>query len=98
MRSIIKTLTLTLALTIGVPMLLGTPVAVGKEAAVKVDRKKATEHFLKHQSYPASKVDLLAACKNLMDFSDSEKTWFSDHLTERTYNSADEVMTTLFKK
>ncbi len=98
MRSIIKTLSLTLALSVAVPAFIGASVAVAKEATAKVDRQKAAEHFLKHQTYPATKADLMAACKNLMDFSDSEKKWFADHLAERTYNSADEVMGTLFKK
>jgi|GEM_PF-2998555 len=98
MRSIIKTLTLTLALTVAVPASVGVSIVHAKEATVKIDRQKASEHFLKHQTYPATKAQLMAACKNLMDFSDSEKSWFADHLADRTYSSADEVMATLFKK
>jgi hypothetical protein len=98
MRSIIKIVTLTLALNLGVVTWLVAPTALAKQASMTVDRKKAAEHFLKHQSYPATKADLMAACKNLMDFTDSEKQWFGDHLIDRTYNSADDVMNVLFKK
>jgi hypothetical protein len=98
MRSILKILSLTLALNLGAVASIGAPTALAKQAAAKVDRKKAAEHFLKHQTYPATKADLMAACKNLMDFTDGEKEWFGAHLPDRTFNSADEVMGVLFNK
>jgi hypothetical protein len=98
MHSIIKTLSLGLALTVAFPAFVGTASATDKEAAVKIDRKKTAMHLSQHQTYPATRAQLLASCKNLVDFSDAEKGWFADHLPEGTYNSADEVMKVLFKK
>ena len=51
----------------------------------------ATEHLKTHQSYPASKADLVAECDNLSDFSEDDKKEFAEKLPEGTYNSADEV-------
>ena len=51
----------------------------------------ATEHLKTHQSYPATKADLVAECNNLSDFSEDDKKEFAEKLPEGTYNSADEV-------
>ena len=51
----------------------------------------ATEDLKTHQSYPASKADLVAECDNLSDFSEEDKKEFAEKLPEGTYNSADEV-------
>ena len=51
----------------------------------------AMEHLKAHQSYPATKADLVAACNNLSDFSEEDKREFESSLPEGTYNSADEV-------
>lgn len=52
----------------------------------------AIKHLKDHQEYPASKQDLMEACNGLSDFSDVDKKWFSKHLSDRTYKSAEEVM------
>jgi hypothetical protein len=98
MRTILKTVALTLALAVTVPALLAAPLAVGAESTTHLDRNKAAEHLNKHQSYPATRAELLASCKNLMEFSASEKKWFAAHLPEGTYGSADEVLKAVFKK
>ena len=98
MRTIIKTVALTLALAITVPALVATPVALAAETIAQPDRKKVAEHLTKHQTYPATRAELLASCKNLMEFSDAEKKWFASHLPEGTYGSADEVLKAVFKK
>ena len=102
MNSIIKTLVVTLALssTLGMvaPLVLGTPAALAKEVSTKPDQQKTIDHLTKHQSYPATRAELLASCKNLMDFSDAEKKWFAAHLPEGSYASADEVRKALFGK
>lgn len=59
------------------------------------DVKNAIMHLKEHQSYPAAKVDLVAACNNLSDFSDEDKKEFSDKLPEGTYNTADDVVAAL---
>ena len=98
MRTIIKTLALTLALASTAPVLVAVPSALAAETTTQIDRKKAAEHLNNHQTYPATRAELLASCKNLMEFSASEKKWFAAHLPEGTYGSADEVLKAVFKK
>jgi hypothetical protein len=98
MRTIIKTVALTLALASTLPVLVVAPRALGAEMSAQLDRNKAAEHLNKHQTYPATRAELLASCKNLMEFSASEKKWFAAHLPEGTYASADEVLKAVFKK
>lgn len=52
----------------------------------------AMDHLRSHQSYPATKAQLVAQCDNLSDFSEEDKKEFSEKLPEGTYNSADEVI------
>lgn len=49
------------------------------------------DHLKTHQTYPATKADLVAACNGLSDFSEEDKKEFSEKLPEGNYNSADEV-------
>jgi hypothetical protein len=98
MRSIFNTVTLTLALATVTPMVVSTPTTFAAETQVQPSRKQTSEHLTRHQTYPATRAELLASCKNLMEFSDGEKRWFAAHLPEGTYNSADEVMKVLYKK
>ena len=98
MRTILKTVALTLALAVIVPAVVAAPIAVCAETTAQLDRNKAAEHLNKHQTYPATRAELLASCKNLMEFSASEKKWFAAHLPEGTYDSADEVLKAVFKK
>ena len=57
--------------------------------------KGALEHFKTHQSYPASKEDLVKECDNLSDFSKEDKEWFMKTLPEGNYASADDVIKAL---
>ena len=57
--------------------------------------KGAIEHIKEHQTYPATKEEMVAECENLSDFSKEDKEWFISHLTDKTYNSADEVLKVL---
>jgi hypothetical protein len=98
MRTILKTVAITLAIAFTVPALIATPVTLAAETTAKIDRNKAAEHLNKHQTYPATRAELLASCKNLMEFSDAEKKWFATHLPEGTYGSADEVLKAVYKK
>lgn len=59
------------------------------------DKIMAMKHLKEHQTYPASKKNLMESCNNLMDFSDSDKKWFESHLPNGTYNSAMEVMSAI---
>jgi hypothetical protein len=92
------TLALASSLVPSLPTGLGTSTAAAAESRVPVDRKKTAEHLVKHQTYPATRAELLASCNNLVDFSDGEKQWFAAHLPEGTYPSADAVLAVLFRK
>lgn len=59
------------------------------------DVANAKKHLREHQSYPATKKDLVAECDNPSDFSEEDKKWFTKNLPDGTYNSADEVVKTL---
>ena len=50
------------------------------------------DHLKNHQEYPADKADLVASCNELSDFSPEDKEEFAQKLSERTYNSAEEVI------
>ena len=60
-----------------------------------MDKNNAIMHLREHQTYPAKKADLIAACNNLSDFSAADKEWFSTNLPEGTYNSAEDVIKAL---
>ncbi|MBI3577457.1 DUF2795 domain-containing protein [Candidatus Gottesmanbacteria bacterium] len=52
----------------------------------------AIDHLKNHGiAYPATKVQLVAACNGLSDFSDADKAEFAEKLPDATYNSADDV-------
>lgn len=59
------------------------------------DMKNAIMHLKEHQTYPATKADLVASCNNLSDFSEADKEEFAKQLPEGTYNTADEVVEAL---
>ena len=54
------------------------------------------DHLKSHQTYPATKEELVAQCDNLSDFSEEDKAEFAMKLEGgKTYNSAEEVMEAL---
>lgn len=55
----------------------------------------AISHLKDHQTYPATKEELVKECNELSDFSKSDKEWFERNLPEKTYTSSMEVMQTL---
>ena len=59
------------------------------------DTANAMKHLREHQSYPATKTQLVAECNSLSDFSAADKAEFSGKLPEGTYNSADDVVKAL---
>lgn len=54
--------------------------------------KAAMDHLKNHQTYPATKDDLVKECNELSDFSAEDKDWFMKNLPEGTYKSADDVI------
>ena len=59
------------------------------------NKSQAMDHLKNHQSYPATKAQLVAECDNLSDFSADDKKEFMESLPGGTYNSADEVVKAL---
>lgn len=62
------------------------------------DMQNVMNHLRNDQEYPATKAELVAQCDNLSDFSEEDKTWFEEHLEDKTYNSPEEVMMALGMK
>jgi hypothetical protein len=104
MQNVIKS-TRTLLLVLGlaalgpvVPAAARAETPSTESAAAKPDIKKLTQHLKEHQTYPATRAQLLAACNDLVDFSAGEKRWYADHLPEGTYKSAAEVLKAVGRK
>jgi hypothetical protein len=55
----------------------------------------AKDHLMNHQTYPATKAELVASCNDLSDFSAEDKKEFEQKIPDKTYNSADEVIAAL---
>jgi hypothetical protein len=93
-----KSIALTLALA-AAPCAYSTTACAeaAAPAAVRPDLKQVETHLEKHQTYPATRAELLASCKNLSEFNDGEKAWFAAHLPEGTYKSSTDVMKALRK-
>lgn len=66
-----------------------------REVIIMQNMQAAMDHLKTHQTYPATKAQLVAECNNLSDFSDADKQEFSSKLPEGTYGSAEEVMQAL---
>jgi hypothetical protein len=86
MRSLIAAAVLASSLC-WVPAFAGAPAGV--------DMKKLSSHLKEHQKYPATRKQLLEACFDLKDFSEVEKKWFITTLPDRTFKSADDVVSAL---
>ena len=56
----------------------------------------AVDHLKTHiEKWPATKVELIAACNGLSDFTPEDKAEFETKLPEGTYNTPEEVMAAL---
>lgn len=64
----------------------------GKGVKKVQNTKAAIDHLKNHQTYPATKEELVKECNELSDFSDDDKAWFMKNLREGTYKSADDVI------
>jgi hypothetical protein len=69
--------------------------AVTTCAAAQPDRQKTLAHIKEHVTYPATRRQILAACAQTKEFSESEKQWIADNLPEGTYANSDDVARTL---
>lgn len=56
---------------------------------------EAIDHLKNHQTYPATRDELMEECNKLSDFSQDDKKYFMDNLPEGTYDSAEEVIRAL---
>ncbi len=100
MRSLVGGVAFALGLSMSAPALADAP---KKEAPAKAEKAKAgphdaaniKKHLAEHQTFPATKAQLVESCHHLKDFSDEDKKWFSDTLPNGNYKSADEVVKAL---
>jgi hypothetical protein len=96
--SLIKSLTLALSLSLAPCAYTSTACAeTAAPAVAKPNAKQLQTHLKEHQTYPATRAELLAACNGLTEFNAGEKAWFAAHLPEGTYKSAGEVLKALNK-
>jgi hypothetical protein len=97
--NISKTLVLALSLSITPCAIQATSRAQAAEtAAVKPDLKKLKMHFETHQTYPATRAEMVALSTKCPEFSEGEKAWFAAHLPEGTYKSAGEALKAITSK
>jgi hypothetical protein len=67
--------------------------AGGKEEQQKLrDHMRLRDHITKHVKYPASKQDLVGACKGMKEVKADDKKWFAETLADKTYDTAEEVI------
>ena len=61
-------------------------------AETKPDGGKLASHLKAHVTYPATRAQVLAACKQMSEFTAGERAWFAARLPEGNYKSAGEVL------
>jgi hypothetical protein len=79
----------------GAPATEAPPKAAASAPVTQPDLEKARAHLKEHVKYPATRAEVLAACADTPEFTPSENAWFSDHLPDGSYASADEVLRSL---
>lgn len=55
------------------------------------DKNAAREHLEKHQTYPATKTEILANCQKLSDLKPEDRKFVEKTLPDRTFYTAAEV-------
>ncbi len=55
-------------------------------------------HLKNHVTYPADRKTVIAACNNMYDVPEDDRTWFEKNLPEGNYRSAREVIGALLEK
>ncbi|MGH2637781.1 MAG: hypothetical protein ACRDF4_00600 [Rhabdochlamydiaceae bacterium] len=55
-------------------------------------------HLKNHVDYPASTKQINAACNNMSDLPQADRSWFQTSLPEGNYKNPDEVVSALLKK
>ena len=59
------------------------------------DKNKAREHLERHQTYPATKKQIMEACAKLSDLNPADRKFVEETLPNRLFASAGEVETIL---
>ncbi len=61
--------------------------------------ERTMEHIKAHVNYPISKSEIIAECNNMAmhgtDYDAKDRGWLEQNLPDRTYNSADEVLSAI---
>jgi hypothetical protein len=71
------------------------PKAAASATETQPDLEKTRSHLKEHVKYPATRAEVLAACADTPEFTPAEKAWFSEHLPDGSYESADDVLRSL---
>ena len=67
-----------------------------KEAQQKLkEHLRLRNHIVKKVKYPATKESLVASFKNARDIKTDDKKWVEETLSERTYETSDDVVKAL---
>ena len=67
-----------------------------KDAQQKLkEHLRLRNHIVKKVKYPATKESLVASFKNARDIKTDDKKWVEETLSERTYETSDEVVKAL---
>jgi len=71
------------------------PKAAAGAPDTQPDLEKTRSHLREHVKYPATRAEVLAACADTPEFTPAEKAWFSEHLPDGSYATADDVLRSL---
>ena len=55
------------------------------------------DHLKNHVDYPATTKQINAACSNMSDVPEADRSWFQTTLPEGNYRNPDEVVSALLK-
>jgi hypothetical protein len=103
MRTTFTRIVLGLGLSLGLASPLAacltTTPACAAEATTETrpDSQKLAAHLKAHVDYPATRTQLLAACKQMSEFTAGEKASFAARLPEGNYQNAGEVLKAIGK-
>lgn len=60
--------------------------------------KNNLAHLKHHVKYPADQKTVLAACNNMSDVTEADRTWFNANLPTGTYKGPTDVINALLNK
>jgi len=55
-------------------------------------------HLKNHVAYPSDRKTVIAACNDMVDVPEADRTWFAKNLPEGNYSNAEAVIRALLAK